>query len=329
MRVIDSGRTLADPQSLRVELQSLYDLGRDTAIRFWRRGPAGGDVYFLENASSRYCVKIYFTQCSAQQIETTTAIMDYLNQTGLPVPAIIPNCQGKLVSGLQYPEGQRCAVMFDHVTGSCPDLNNPDQLRHLGQTMGEIYQALDRYSGPTPPRSLDYDYLIGDALRLIRHYRPQDTEKIDYLQSIGDDLWSQLQHASTSPQFGLCHGDLHTGNMVCQPDNTIVLFDFDACGMGWRVFDMGVFANTNWTNSSSSALATDQHIFETFLEGYTQVLPVTDHQRRVFPYVLGIRHLELFGVVLRHCVALQGENWIEGCLEFHVNWFKAWSESRS
>jgi len=40
--------------------------------------------------------------------------------------------------------------------------------------------------------------------------------------------------------FGFCHGDLHGGNAAFDGD-TITMFDFDCCGVGWRAYDIAVY----------------------------------------------------------------------------------------
>jgi len=41
-------------------------------------------------------------------------------------------------------------------------------------------------------------------------------------------------------KYGLCQGDLHTGNARFDMHGRLTLFDFDSFGYGWRAIDIGV-----------------------------------------------------------------------------------------
>ena len=115
--------------------------------------------------------------------------------------------------------------------------------------------------------------------------------------------------------------------MLKATDGSISLFDFDACGYGWRIYDLGIYANDDWAKTAQQDLSRDRNALDKFICGFTDYCTLTSDEHRLFPMMLGIRHFELFGMVFRNCVFLEGTHWIEDSLQFHFDWFKAWENN--
>lgn len=327
--MLQSKRSLLDEHGLKGRLIQLYQLPNDLAVTFWRTGIAGNDVYLLDTRQHQYVLKIYFINCIPAQVQTSTTVMEYLSQRQIPVPRILRNSNGKLVTALQCPEGIRYGVIFEQIRGQEPDIFDDRDAYAIGRFVGRMYSALDECDANLTYRAIDRNYLIQNALDDIHRYLPAEREKIEYLRNIGQRLWAVFERytAHQIPQYGICHGDLHTGNMLKAPDGSISLFDFDACGYGWRIYDLGIYANDDWTKTTQKDLNRDRDALDKFLCGYTDYCSLTSEEYRLFPLMLGIRHFELFGMVLRNCVFLEGTHWIEDSLQFHYDWFKAWENS--
>jgi Ser/Thr protein kinase RdoA (MazF antagonist) len=324
--VIPSKRSLLDEQGLKECLIQTYRFPNDLAVTFWRTGIAGNDVYLLKTPQQQYVLKIYFVRSLPAQVHASVTIMDNLARQEIPVPRIVRNASNECVTAFQCPEGVRYAVVFEHIQGREPDRLNDRDAAAIGRLVGRMYRVLDDCDTGVTCRSIDQTYLIQRALDDIQRYLPAEQEKIGYLTTMGRRLWTIFERyaAHQLPHYGLCHGDLHTGNMLKTSSGDIMLFDFDACGQGARIYDLGIYANDDWTKTTQQDLERDREALEKFLCGYTEYSPLTQDEYTLFPLMLGIRHFELFGVVLRNCVFLEGSHWVESCLQFHYDWFTKW-----
>lgn len=324
--IIRSKRSLLDEHGLKEYVVQTYGLSQALTVTFWRTGIAGNDVYFINTPQQQYVLKIYFVRSDAAQIQSSARIMDKLAQRQVSVPRILRNVKGELVTSVPCPEGVRYAIICDYIQGQEPDIFNDDDAVTIGRLVGQMYHELDACDGTMPCRHIDRSYLIQSALDAISHYLPHDHEKIDYLTAMGNRLWTMVERYAVhqAHHHGLCHGDLHTGNMLKTPSGDIVLFDFDACGYGYRVYDFGVYANDDWAKTSPQDLRRDREALDKFLCGFTEYGTLTSDEYTLFPTLLGIRHFELLGLVLRNCVFLEGTSWVKGCLQFHYEWFMKW-----
>ena len=133
----------------------------------------------------------------------------------------------------------------------------------------------------------------------------------------------------TQPVYGICHGDLHGGD-VCYDDNTVpTLFDFDSSGCGWRALDLGVYlASDDWMNITAEAEAKRQQHLALFLEGYTTNRSLSDAELAVVQRTPLVRHIFLMGHVLRYTRVYQGNNWAnDDFINWHMVWFHHWAET--
>ncbi len=163
----------------------MYHLPGDLAVTFWRTGIAGNDVYLLDTGQHHYVLKIYFINYLPAQVQTSTVIMEYLSQKQIPVPRILRNTSGELVTSLQCPEGVRYAVIFEKILGQEPDIFVDRDAIKIGRFVGRMYRALDECELNVTYRAIDQNYLIQYALDDIHRYLPAERKRIEYLKSMG------------------------------------------------------------------------------------------------------------------------------------------------
>ncbi len=322
-------RSLMNEDALLDIVAALYGISADSVISFWRTGMAGNDSYIIRSAGNTYMLKIYLKPASGEQIRSSIDIMEYLASRGVNVPEVYQTVGGASSVEIDYPEGKRIAVLFEYVAGEEPDIYDDGDAKAIGKLLGSLYRELDSRPERFPVRRIDHDYLIRSAIEGLRTYMPEEKEKIESLDLTGRGLWRIMENSvpCANPHYGLCHGDLHTGNMIKTANGEIFLFDFDSCGYGYRVYDIGIYANDDWEAKTPEALKKVDLALEKFLLGYREAMPFSQEEEAVFPYMLGLRHLELLGMVLRNCVVLEGTHWIKGCLKFHWAWFEGWRKT--
>ena len=131
------------------------------------------------------------------------------------------------------------------------------------------------------------------------------------------------------PQFGFCHGDMHTGNAVLTDADQIFLLDFDACGFGWRVMDIGTYyVSHDWMGLNDESYGKRQQVRDHFLQGYNTVRPLTEEELQALDLFMAIRHFELLGIGI-YRVPFSGVHWVNReQLHADVAWFRTWSKGR-
>ncbi|MBN2531369.1 MAG: phosphotransferase [Spirochaetales bacterium] len=326
---ISSKRSLLNEHDLKIMLSDEYNLSEDLTISFWRTGIAGNDVYLINTIQHYYIMKVYYINIIPEQVYVSTSLMEFLSQQMAVIPHILRNRNMDLVTKLQCPEGIRYAVVFERILGKEPDIFDDNDAYKIGKTVGQMYRVFDDNDIKIINRSIDTTFLIRRALNDIKKYLPGKKMQISYFFDIGHRLEELFKKYTTHkiPRYGICHGDLHTGNMIKTSEEKIFIFDFDACGLGSRIYDIGIYANDNWSKTTKEELEKDYEALNKFLKGYNEYYSLTTDEYKLFPIIPGIRHFEMFGTVLKNCIFLEGFHWVESCYQFHYNWFKAWESN--
>jgi Ser/Thr protein kinase RdoA (MazF antagonist) len=233
--------------------------------------------------------------------------------------------------------------MYPAVLGREPVEDDAEEARCYGEIAARMHALMDELipTGQTAADQtpyipggdfnvIDYDYLFGRYLRGIERFLGNETDSLHFLQKLARALWRELEVLLRRfpPQFGFCHGDMHTGNAVLADDGQLYLLDFDACGFGWRVSDIGAYVVTyDWMGLDEAVQAKRRQIITDFLAGYTAIRPVTEEEVKALDLFMAIRHFELLGIGI-YRAPFVGAHWVNSRqLRADVAWFQAWLDT--
>jgi Ser/Thr protein kinase RdoA (MazF antagonist) len=323
--------SVLDEDALANEILARYPLREPIRCRFFRQSMS--DVYWIDTHGRSYVLKVYLhNRHSRQDIAAEISFVNDLLGCGVPVAAPLQNNDAEWLNEFNAPEGARYAVLFEAVTGAEPQETNLAHSRSFGQLAGRLHNCADRLSSEGKRygrRHLDEKYLIEEPLRAIgQHfqYRPAD---LAYLSSLGSDLSGELRRlvSRDSPEYGLCHGDLHTGNARFDGRGQLTLFDMDSFGYGWRAIDIGVFhVSYDWQDLSQETRDKKDRFWAAFVDGYNRERRLRHNELVVAQLCLPIRHLELMGLTIRYWSPQIGTGWInDAYLDAHLDWFRRWA----
>jgi Ser/Thr protein kinase RdoA (MazF antagonist) len=260
-----------DAHALAALAFSNYPIDVSKSCQFWHRGLS--DVYLLETLDNLYIFRVSHHHWRSQTaVDFELELLEFLQQRGIPVAAPIKTHQGALSIEINAPEGQRYAALFPYASGEVALGDVDTQQSHaLGATLARLHLAAQDFCPLAHRQALDSGYLLDDSLQIIApffHQRPQD---LDYLIKAIASVKAQLsQLPQTTPYWGICWGDPHSGNVHFTTDNQMTLFDFDQCGYGWRMFDLAKFLQVSLQSGLS------RNIREAFFRGYEQITPLSD-----------------------------------------------------
>lgn len=236
-------------------------------------------------------------------IESELAWLQALRRDeGLHTPAVYPATDGRQVVDVEIGRLTRQTVLFELLPGTEPD---PGQLAGQFELLGEICARMHRHvrRWARPPGfvrfSWDYDSCVGPDGRWGRW---QDGIGVGgperaVLDRAAGTIRARLRRFGQGPErFGLIHADMRLANLLVHgPD--IHVIDFDDCGFGWFMFDLG------------AALSFIEHdpqvpeLCDAWVRGYRRVLPLPAQDEAEIPTFCLLRRLQLVAWVGSHSFA--------------------------
>jgi Ser/Thr protein kinase RdoA (MazF antagonist) len=270
-----------------------YALATPTECLFFRMGL--NDTYLVKTKAKTYVLRIYRKGWrSLHEIQYELEALLHVQKAGIAVSVPVRRQDGTFVGTITAPEGVRYMVLFTHAPGREPTYDSKDDtVAYLyGKVAAQIHTATETFQTPHQRFGLDCEHLIEIPLRSIQPmlaHRPEDWE---YVQTFTETLRRQVMQLPLSNlERGFCHGDLHWGNAQIQDDtNTLTLFDFDCCGVGWRAYDLAVF---RW---GARLRKKEQEQWPAFLRGYRDERDIHETEIQAIPYFVALRHVWLLGL---------------------------------
>jgi len=239
------------------------------------------------------------------------------------VSAVVPkrNKQGQRYISIQTPEGTRYGALFGYLPGRhltwSPGQRNTNMWQ-LGELAARLHDAADQFQPPAQRWSMSFDFLVTETLEGLAPLFVNRGKDLVYLHRLANRLQVLLDNAPAgSLNFGLCHGDLHTGNVILSPEGKVTLIDFDWSGYCWRIYDL---ATLWWTMRSDEAAPQ----WRAILRGYTSVRKLSREEKALLPAFVMIREFELLGFHLmmrKH----MGDAWLDDYYyDRHMKFIRGW-----
>lgn len=220
-------------------------------------------------------------------------------------PAVLPAADGSLVVVGRDGCGQaRHAVRFAWVDGVEPAGERlVDDFRTLGTIAARLHRHTRSWQPPSGFTRFRWDYLTSIGPR--GHWgRWQDGPAVgpaerDVLTRLDTVLAERLDAYGTGPErFGLVHADMRLANLLVAPAGSgpaqVSVIDFDDCGFGWYLYDLG---------SSLSFIEHDPRVpalIDAWVTGYREVAPLSAADEAELPTFVLLRRLLLVAWIGSH-----------------------------
>jgi Ser/Thr protein kinase RdoA (MazF antagonist) len=221
---------------------------------------------------------------------------------GLRTPAVYQATDGREVVDVRHGDLTRQTVLFELLPGAEPEAGQSDQLAVQFELLGEICARMHRHSRSwARPRSFvrfswDFGSCVGSEGRWGKW---QDgigvgREELAVLDRAANMMQRRLQRFGTAPErFGLIHADMRLANLLVHgPD--IQVIDFDDCGFGWFMFDIG--ASLSFIEHEPRV----PELCDAWLRGYRRVTPLPEPDAAEIPTFVLLRRLQLVAWVGSH-----------------------------
>ncbi len=174
--------------------------------------------------------------------------------------------------------------------------------------------------------NLDIDMLIHKSMDYIRAYRQWYSFDIDFLEDIAEKTSERISktYPKNKPGYGICHGDFYPGNLRFDSENNPVLFDFDFCGYGWRMYDISVYINAFSLGWDEAGMKKRKRRKEAFIQGYRENIPLKDSEFDNMYLFVPFRRIFNIGVIYISMLNTWGDNWVNTNLNEDIELLKKW-----
>ncbi|MFL6211400.1 MAG: phosphotransferase enzyme family protein [Pyrinomonadaceae bacterium] len=325
MRLFPAQTTTLSSTAFAQQLLPRYGFGPSASCLFLHKGL--NDTYIVRARSRRYYLRVYRAGWRTRaEINEEIAFLNYLHRRGVHVSRPIKRRDGAYIERVQTLEGTRYAVLFTGAPGAKHVQLTARQSALFGQAAGLMHEQADRQRRTYARYEIDLPHLYDEPLAALRpffQHRPQD---LAYIERVGAACTAALAELPrVAPAYGLCHGDLHAGNVHFNDQTGITLFDFDLFGYGWRAYDLAVFL---WSRHLAHTQAAERPMRErawhAFLRAYTRLRPLSQVELDAIPRFGALRHIWLLGLEA-DMTKIWGSLWLDDkYIDRAVRFLKRW-----
>ena len=268
----------------------------------------GGTHTYIVNGKSKYLLKVIGSAFS-DTARQSMAIMRYLEGNGFPVPKTILTKSEEAFFETEIEGEKELIVLMEFIDG--------DELEkcasEVGELVGRFHRLMEKYPEETVSRGKDF--FIG---RYLEFLRKKKYPRIAEYEELGERLWDKVKELP----LGNCHGDLHRGNLIQNPEGKIYLVDFDTACRSPFMFDVMVMCDmTDYFNLKPEDIKLTKDVCQEFLSGYSNYRKLSQEEIHSFPYWVAIRHFQLQATILE----IYGIDCIdEGFIDGQFYWLKKW-----
>ena len=287
------------------------------------------DTYRVRSGGRYHFFKVHRAgRRSRRDVEEEVRLLQHLLREGIGVCEPVAAADGACVVTIPAPEGDRFAVLYRAVEGveGTTDVHR----RALGEMVARMHRSADRLDPPYQRDCLELEHVLDDNLEAIARLMVNRGADLELITRIASHARSLITSSLTprSPEHGVCHGDLHGGDVLYSAEGRPVIFDFESSGTGWRALDIAVFGgSTDWMDIRDQSQALRQREVGEFLEGYTSVRALTKGEEAVLRLDSAVHHIFLMGLVLRYWTARDGWHWAnDDFVDWHMKWFRHWAQ---
>jgi Ser/Thr protein kinase RdoA (MazF antagonist) len=234
------------------------------------------------------------------QIASELAWLDALREeAGIRTPRVVAARDGRRIVDLEPGRTPRHAVMFEWLPGTePPDHDLVAAFRTLGAITARMHEHSSGWRRPAgfDRFAWDYDGAFGSVARWGRW---QDGIAVGsaeraVLGRLDGVLRSRLAaFGRGAERYGLVHADLRLANLLVHTSETFVI-DFDDCGWGWLLYDLGAALSFIEDDPRVPALV------DAWVTGYRTVRPLSTVDEAEIPTFVLMRRLLLVAWIGSH-----------------------------
>ncbi|PHF97900.1 protein kinase, partial [Bacillus toyonensis] len=244
-----------------------------------------------------YFIRITNYKTYEEQLEEVK-YTNFLYQTGLGVPPIIPSLQGNLVENLTL-DKEVFAVVYKAAPGiHLPRSEwNPDVFKQLGQEIGKLHLISKDFESIERVKHINAWY-ENEEYNFLKYIPKEET----IIREIACDVLSSIKNLpKTSTNYGLIHGDLWLENILVDSDSNLSMIDFQDCEKNFYIFDLAVpiYSAIEYSFAGNGNIVDyENSITKAILDGYQEERELPKEMIDKLPLFIKLK--EIFEYSLMH-----------------------------
>lgn len=274
------GQVLYEKEPLEERLNNSYGLKIEKLEKF---AVASHNQVFKVQAleqdglTKSYVYKIYnhATSLQAGLVKYEIALLNRLQTTGLELAYPIPQLNGEYI----HTQDANEAVLFQYVSGDFSQQITIEQAKMAAKLLARFHQQADGLDLELTEKFSQvyiYELWINNALKYI-------TQGKALIYSREELMALKRKLSGLGAKESILHGDVAPKNFKFR-DSHCVLFDFEQCCQGLRIFDL-IDAMIEFSLQNNRCEESIAHVFyQTYCEQY----PITEQHLELFNEALGI-----------------------------------------
>lgn len=256
-----------------------YNLNHDFECKLFRTGI--NHTYFISNLSDKFVVRVYCYKWRTKiEIKEELRLLKLLKKNNVSVSYPISDKNNNLIQEVNAPEGLRYVVLFSFGEG--------DKMRFMdNETCYEMGFLMAKFHNITANKTINRtnynsDLLLKKSYDQLKPFFSEDLIEMKYLKKIGNEISKTfLEIKKSEVQSGIVHLDIWYDNVSVKNNTEITIFDFDNCGNGFLILDIGYFFKQLFFIES------DKEKYESkvnsFLDGYSKVRKLSEEEIKLIP----------------------------------------------
>lgn len=258
-----------------------YNLENSFECKLFRTGV--NHTYFISNGVAKYVVRVYCHNWrSKSEIQEELKLLRLLKDSNLNVSFPIPDKNENLIQSIKAPEGLRYIVVFSFAEGQKMRFMSNDTCFGIGSLMAKIHTLTENKN--IDRVNYNPNKLLNESYHQLSKFFSERLPEMTYLKKIGKEITRTLDEMSL---LGLPHGTVHLDiwydNLSINEENEITIFDFDNCGNGLLILDIGYFCKQLFFIESDKEQYESK--VESFLNGYRSIKKISDTETKYIPQV--------------------------------------------
>ncbi|WP_139959131.1 phosphotransferase [Flavicella sediminum] len=275
MKVLPVVTSTISEKELGEFVKETYGLHKNYNCKIFRTGM--NHTYFISNQESKYVLRVYSHNWrSKTEVSAELELLQELKAQDLNVSYPIKDTKGEFIQEIKAPEGTRFLVLFSFAAGGKVRFLDKDTCFEIGTLMAKIHKL-------TANKNMDrvnYDKkaLITLPYEYLKKYFSEELAAMKFIKETGV-LFKKSDFENT--QKGAVHIDIWYDNMAITAEKEITIFDFDFCGNGAQILDVGYFCKQLFHIES------DKKVYELkkeyFLKGYQKNRKLSEQELQLIP----------------------------------------------
>ena len=252
-----------------------YGLSENYDCKLFRTGM--NHTYFLSDNETKYVLRVYSHNWrSKSEIIEEIKLLNLLSENNISISFPIKDVNGDFIQEINAPEGIRYVALFSFAQGDKIRFMDNETCFEIGSLMAKIH---NHTLNKTIKRiSYNKKSLLESPYEHLRQFFSDKLPEMEFIKEIGRSF--QNSDYDNIPN-GVVHMDIWYDNMAVKNANQITIFDFDFCGNGWQVLDVGYFCKQLFF------IEADKKQYElkvqSFLNGYHKIRTLSDKELKLIP----------------------------------------------